>query len=320
MNAAHMLQAVFIQSSIRYVYHCALVTDSDTWDDHLTSNVRTYINNYVALTGKSLYAYSSWGGEWNGSDTGGDFAWVLAYGADGQHSLLPLCQEGLVKAVILIWNPYKTYTDSQTLKNITAGLEDDYIRRIAGECKANGYPIFIRLGSEMNINQGGSYGGTWASNPTDFINAWKHIVDIFRSEGVTNVQWVWNPNCVDIGPHHWTEYYPGDDYVDWVGIDLYQFYDASEPATLMGIYDDYASRKPVGIFEYASNSYEWTGSTTSDATRAAWLEKFFDAVEARPNIKLISIHYVRYFRFDSSTFPLTTAKYRERIANSLYIN
>jgi hypothetical protein len=295
------------------------LTLDDSWEDHETNTVRTEVLNFASLTGKTIYGFGSWGCQWEGTPQQDDLAWLLTNGADGLHTLLPLEKEGLIKAIIPMVNPYHDLYDSQTLKNIISGQHDTWIRRIAGECKANGYPIFIRLGSEMNINQGGSYGGTWASNPTDFINAWKHIVDIFRSEGVTNVQWVWNPNCVDIGPHHWTEYYPGDDYVDWVGIDLYQFYDASEPATLMGIYDDYASRKPVGIFEYASNSYEWTGSTTSDATRAAWLEKFFDAVEARPNIKLISIHYVRYFRFDSSTFPLTTAKYRERIANSLYI-
>jgi hypothetical protein len=67
------------------------------------------------------------------------------------------------------------------------------------------------------------------------------------------------------------------------------------------------------------NSYPWTGVNTPDAKRAEYIDKFFDAVEARSNVKLISYWYVDGFIFDAST-PLTLAKYYNRISSPSYLS
>jgi hypothetical protein len=130
---------------------------------------------------------------------------------------------------------------------------------------------------------------------------------------------VWNPNFSDFdAPHHQDEYYPGDSYVDWVGIDMYQTYDEQDPnAQMSHICKQYAN-KTIMIGEWGSNSFEWTGTTTSDAKQAEYMTKFFDAVEARTNIKMICYFYTSQFMFDPSSAPLTTTVYRNRIANPLY--
>jgi len=65
-----------------------------------------------------------------------------------------------------------------------------------------------------------------------------------------------------------------------VGIDvlLYSYSEAwSRPEEeIKYIYDDYASRKPIAVCEYGTNSYFLTVVDTPDAIRAAWLTEFFD--------------------------------------------
>jgi beta-mannanase len=183
------------------------------------------------------------------------------------------------------------------------------------------YPFFIRFGAEFNIHQdvefwSGAY--SWSKDPADFVKAWRRYVDIFRSEQVSNAIFIWNANWNDAGPHHWTEYYPGDNYVDWVGIDLYQYDPHSQPEQMIkGIYDDYCNKKPIAIVEWGAN---WEGQNYTDSERAEFINKFFDAVEARPQIKMINYWYCGDFRFDPKSFPLTTAAYVNRISNPRYID
>ena len=317
MSSAHTLEAVFIRLSVEGIIHAAFVSNTGGWDDQSTVNVRINIDKFTKLTGKPLYGYTSWIAEWPG-----DFGWMFG---SGDHSLLPLLQDGTLEALCLLWQPrlFGNHFNQQTIKDISAGTYDTYIRTIANECKTFGYPLYLRFGAEMNINQGAKGdAGSWASNSTDFIAAWRQIVNIFRAQGATNVKWVWNPNYNENAGalHHWTEYYPGDSYVDWVGIDMYQFSDKVDPAQeISPIYNDYGDRKPIGIFEWGVNSYPWTGVNTPDAKRAEYIDKFFDAVEARSNVKLISYWYVDGFIFDAST-PLTLAKYYNRISSPSYLS
>ena len=59
-----------------------------------------------------------------------------------------------------------------------------------------------------------------AETPSTYVAMWQHVVNYFRNAGVTNVKWVWAPN-VDDGTGTMAAYYPGDGYVDDVGLDGY---------------------------------------------------------------------------------------------------
>jgi len=109
-----------------------------------------------------------------------------------------------------------------SLATITNGSHDAYLIRWAQAAKAWGHPFFMRFDAEMN--------GWWrpwseqvnGNHPGDFAPAWRHVVDVFRSQGANNVTWLWCANIV--GPRSTlTGLYPGDNYVDWTGMDGYNF-------------------------------------------------------------------------------------------------
>lgn len=91
-------------------------------------------------------------------------------------------------------------------------------------------PVLLRWMWEFNdlANHQDCLGYT-SGTPTqqvysDFIGAWRHIWQLFQSAGATNVVFLWNAAHYDADgnaddPHG---FYPGNNYVDWIGIDTYQ--------------------------------------------------------------------------------------------------
>jgi hypothetical protein len=110
-----------------------------------------------------------------------------------------------------------------SLESIIEGEHDEYIRRWAKEAKAWGKPFFLRFNWEMN--------GDWfpwsekvnGNKPTQFVLAWRHVYDIFAEVGAENVTWVWCPNVLYPGAIPLQRLYPGDDYVDWLCADGYNW-------------------------------------------------------------------------------------------------
>ncbi len=112
---------------------------------------------------------------------------------------------------------------------IASGKHDAYITQVAKGAAAYHYPFLVRLFAEMNGNwYPWAYSVNGNTTPADFVTAWKHVVDIFRKEGATNVQFVWCQSSleqrrIDSGNNRekLKQLYPGDDYVDWIALDGY---------------------------------------------------------------------------------------------------
>jgi hypothetical protein len=103
--------------------------------------------------------------------------------------------------------------DKGCLKEISNGVYDKYITKWALAAKEVQLPVFVRVGHEMND----PYRYPWGpqnNDPQDFVAAWRHIHYIFLKNGVNNVIWIWSPHQ---SYGHFKEYFPGDDYVDYVG-------------------------------------------------------------------------------------------------------
>jgi hypothetical protein len=112
-----------------------------------------------------------------------------------------------------------------SLAQVSAGAYDSDIRSYARQVRAFHCDVMLSFGHEMN--------GWWypwglpATTPRVFKAAWRHIHDIFAAERVRNVIWSWDPT------HQYSQYkpgetaypagewYPGNKYVDWIGIDGY---------------------------------------------------------------------------------------------------
>ncbi len=109
--------------------------------------------------------------------------------------------------------PLRSDREEGGLADIAAGMYDFYVDDWAAAAAAHGKPVFVRFGHEMND----PYRYPWGpqnGHPDDFVLAWRHVVERFRDAGADNVLWVWAPHVAYEG-YEW--YYPGDEYVDWVG-------------------------------------------------------------------------------------------------------
>jgi hypothetical protein len=143
----------------------------------------------------------------------------------------------------------------------TGGLDEvedgPYLRQWAREAKAAGIPIFLRFASEMN--------GTWTAwdgDPEKYIRTFRLVHDVLEEEA-PNVAMVWSPN--DVPKFSMAPYYPGDEYVDWVGVSLYTepyengdgeaMFATSPVERLDEVYKLYADRKPIMISETAVSHY-----------------------------------------------------------------
>jgi mannan endo-1,4-beta-mannosidase len=107
-----------------------------------------------------------------------------------------------------------------TMQQISGGSKDEYLIDYAQEVKAYKLPVVLSFGHEMNGNW---YPWGWQHvTPAQFIAAYQHVVDVFRAQGADNVTWMWTVNdyadaATLTSPI--ADWWPGSDYVDWVGID-----------------------------------------------------------------------------------------------------
>lgn len=204
------------------------------------------------------------------------------------------------------------------LTQIAAGAYDTDLHRAAAEAKAMPFEeILIRVGHEMNGNW---YG--WSGDPAAFVSAWRHIVSVFRADGVTNVKWVWSAN-VNNGSYPFKAYFPGDEYVDYTGLDGYNWGTAgigvdrweSLAQVFSSSYEELTqlSSKPVIITEVSASE--------AGGDKAAWIrEGFLQTIPQQfPRVNAV-VWYDRNqeenWRIDSSASSL--AAYREVVASSIY--
>ncbi|MDR3349516.1 MAG: hypothetical protein LBO03_07960 [Acidaminococcales bacterium] len=172
---------------------------------------------------------------------------------------------------------------------ILNGHYDEYFAAYARDLKKFGKPVLFRLNNEMN--------GDWcwysafytARDPRIYVELWRYIRKLFDEAGVDNLIWIWNPHDASLPDFAWNSfaaYYPGDEYVDVVGLTGYNagtyfpgekwraFDEIYRP-----LYEKYLSffAKPFMITEFSSNSV--------GGDKAAWIRDMFAKIAKYPNIK-----------------------------------
>lgn len=116
--------------------------------------------------------------------------------------------------------------------DVAAGAWDEHLNQIADNCVAFAQPMFLTFFHEPE-NDRSKFG-----TPADYVAAWRHVVDLFRGKGVSNVSWT---TCL-MGTSYWDkasamQWYPGDDYVDYIGVDAYNW----GPSTDVCVNDQWTS-------------------------------------------------------------------------------
>jgi hypothetical protein len=126
------------------------------------------------------------------------------------------------------WEPF-----SASVASIANGDSNAYITNVATAVHSLNIPVAISFGHEMNGNW--YPWGTTGTTPAEFVSAWRLIHALFAGVGASNVIWVWNPNDIFPVPQVQLEpYWPGDAYVNWVGITGY--FSTTGPDTYATLY------------------------------------------------------------------------------------
>lgn len=131
-------------------------------------------------------------------------------------------------AVLVQINP----TDA-SIAAIANGTYDEYLRDYADSVKAFGGPVVIGFGPEMNASW--SPWGYGHVPPSVFVQAWRHLVTVFRQVGADNVTWLWTVQADQKGTGPISDWWPGADYVTWVGIDGFYYKPADTFDSVFGI-------------------------------------------------------------------------------------
>lgn len=175
--------------------------------------------------------------------------------------------------------------------NILRGEHDDFLRNYAKTVSEFGHPVLFRLGNEMN-GDWCPYSSYHTAKDTEVFKAfYRYIYSIFEEAKAENVIWVWNPNGKSFPDFQWNNavmYYPGDEYVDVVGLTAYNtgtYYPGEKWDTFQSLYDPlYAEymklfgNKPMMITEFASSSV--------GGDKNQWIRDMFGHIGNYPNVKV----------------------------------
>jgi beta-mannanase len=224
---------------------------------------------------------------------------------------------------LVYWSPWdKPYNqdagpDRFSLEAVLRGEWDAYIDSWGRQARDYGKPFFVAWGLEMNGSwfpwSGMFYGGgsplsgmDQSSGPEMYKRAYRHVVDRVRARGATNVLWVFHANNYSYPNDTWntiSRYYPGKEYVDWLGISVYgkQF----NKDKWVNAYDCliYAYRdlekidpdKPIMLAEWGIGEFPSAGN------KAAWIQDAMKLMKtACPRLKAAVFWHERWQNSDGS--------------------
>lgn len=92
------------------------------------------------------------------------------------------------------------------------GIDYDRAARTLANLNKYNKPMFIRIGAEMNVSSLGD-------EPDQYIAVFRTLADMVHQ--YPNFAVVWSPNDLGALDRPYEYYYPGDEYVDWVGVSCY---------------------------------------------------------------------------------------------------
>ena len=188
------------------------------------------------------------------------------------------------KTLQVTWEPWH-FSDPNAIKlrDIMAGKHDKYIDDWAAGARSFGGEIWLRWGHEMNGNWYPWGTGNNGSDAQIWVRAYRHIHDRFRRAGASNVRWAWCFNAESVPGASWNEparTYPGDNYVDAIAIDGYNFGTTTAHSRWQTFAEIFAG--PVAL---ANRNWPgkplWIGETgcaTAGGDKAKWLREMDESL------------------------------------------
>ncbi len=294
------------------IYHGVLINTDDEWD------FQHNLQQYEAVAGKKPSMIGTFDAVWyRGKKWDPDMFLYRLQMIDRVPNVVPF-----IKLYTGDWKPGGPFLHAD---DILAGKHDDYFTHIADLAKKFGKPFLLSINHEMNGNwffysQGYKAGKTdWT--PEKFVKIWRRIHDIFEKEGATNVAFAWCPNIIGIkmdgkdALNNDELYYPGDQYVDWVGCSFYNDHNHLDMDTLATNHPN----KPIIVAEWGTEPQrgKWYQPKPYPGD-ARHMEMTFEMFTKRyPNLKAMT-----YFYWGANDFiervPAQVPVYRAGIAQPIF--
>lgn len=185
----------------------------------LTQSAISAVSNLTGVNYNCMETFA------NGSPTWADWEtpWMFSAPEDGWDAWLAASSaHQVVLSIDLI--PKSVASNSNPLaweQPCAAGSYNQYAAELARNLVSYGAGnVVIRLGAEANGTWEDDYVGTTTAEMTDWAKCYDNEVTAMRAVSGTHFLFVWNPNvCVINLPL--SKWYPGDAYVDIMGLDVY---------------------------------------------------------------------------------------------------
>lgn len=193
---------------------------------------------------------------------------------------------------LITWEPYTgEATPPDIVARIAGGYHDAYVATWAARLRAflagpdgvlhsfDDRRAFLRLAHEMNGNW-----YPWGQvAPGDFLAMWRRVRGAFEAVGLgeRHLQWVWTVNASDAGAYVAEHYFPGEAWVDWVGIDGFNWGATAEWSRWQSpaeVFDPMLARlrgitaRPVAVNEAGSTA---RARGVDVEAKNAWIRQFF---------------------------------------------
>jgi hypothetical protein len=203
---------------------------------------------------------------------------ITAWGTQVQYELARLAPYRMVPQVGLNLTGGKDDGSGEDAA-IAAGRYDMQIAAFADAVSSLKRPVFLRIGYEFE--------GSWNNyHPSSFVQAWHRITKGLRDRGVPFAT-VWCAAGASAGwlpPEQLMKFYPGDDWVDWWGVDIFSEDEFTRPQLKAFLDAARLHQKPVMIGE---STPRYVGVLSGAQSWARWFEPLLRLLQQRPEIKAV---------------------------------
>jgi hypothetical protein len=182
---------------------------------------------------------------------------------------------GSGETLVIFWEP------DGNLDSILNGSKDAYLRAFAkgANAYAKQHDLVIVPFNEMNLTYP-SWGDRGNNTPEKFVRTWRHIHDLFTEQGTSPVLFGIAYNVLSTGTHpEFARYYPGDRYVDYVGVDGFNWGSSGETPAV--IFD--RALKEVSVFN--KPLFLFSIGAAAGTYKAEWIHELARYVRGVPNLK-----------------------------------
>lgn len=279
-----------IEPAQNKIYHSAF-PDFDSYEDIVTTQ---RINNFESLANKDItWAYFS-------NNWGNSIEFPI-------NEVITIDQAGKVPFIRMMpridfRNPKETGAADPlyTMENIINGVFDDALTQWAIDAANIGIPLLVEFGTEVNgcwfpwngkYNYYPEFGESPIQGAGRFKEAYRHIIDICNNNGASNITWFFHINAYgepfDASWNDIANYYPGDDYIDWLGVSIYG--PQRPPASDQEVFQDFSeimddtypnlialTDKPIAILEFATGPIDvdnWRSTCPNFITNGSFLDE-----------------------------------------------